>query len=97
MSLQDDVIRMKHMLDCAREAVVLMQSRTRAELETTRLLQLGLARLIEIIGEAAARVSNVRMCKTPSDSLDRYHCDEEQIDSRLRSTGHGHPVGYGHP
>jgi uncharacterized protein with HEPN domain len=45
------------MLDHAREAVTLLQGSTRGDLVNTRLLQLGLVRLVEIIGEAAARVS----------------------------------------
>jgi uncharacterized protein with HEPN domain len=46
------------MLDHAREAVALLHGKTRDDLANTRLLQLGLVRLVEIIGEAAARVSN---------------------------------------
>jgi uncharacterized protein with HEPN domain len=45
------------MLDHAREAVTLLYGKTRDDLANTRLLQLGLVRLVEIIGEAAARVS----------------------------------------
>jgi len=47
--------RLRHMLEHAREAVSLVEGKTRADLESTRLLQLGLVRLVEIIGEAAAR------------------------------------------
>jgi uncharacterized protein with HEPN domain len=45
------------MLDHAREAVALLQGKTRADVKSTRLLELGLVRLVEIIGEAASRVS----------------------------------------
>jgi uncharacterized protein with HEPN domain len=45
------------MLDHAREAVALLYGKTRGDLANARLLQLGLVRLVEIIGEAAARVS----------------------------------------
>jgi len=44
------------MLDHAREAAELVRGRTRADLETDRLLNLALVRLCEIIGEAASRV-----------------------------------------
>ena len=44
------------MLDHAREAVALVQGRTRADLDSDRLLNLALVRLLEIIGEAANRI-----------------------------------------
>jgi uncharacterized protein with HEPN domain len=45
-----------HMLDHAREAVALAQGKSRADLDSDRLLELALVRLLEIIGEAASRV-----------------------------------------
>ncbi|TAJ85253.1 DUF86 domain-containing protein [bacterium] len=45
------------MLDHAREAVSMVQGRTRTDLDTDRLLNLALVRLLEIIGEAAGRVA----------------------------------------
>ena len=44
------------MLDHAREAVALVQGRTRADLDSDRLLNLALVRLLEIIGEVANRI-----------------------------------------
>jgi uncharacterized protein with HEPN domain len=44
------------MLDHAREAVMLAEGKAEGDLRSNRLLQLGLVRLVEIIGEAAARV-----------------------------------------
>jgi uncharacterized protein with HEPN domain len=44
------------MLDHAREAMVLAQGKTRADLDSDRLLELALVRLLEIVGEAANRV-----------------------------------------
>jgi uncharacterized protein with HEPN domain len=46
------------MLDHAQEAVALTQGRSRADLDSDRLLELALVRLLEIVGEAASRVSN---------------------------------------
>lgn len=57
MLSREDQVRLKHMLDAAREAVALSANQTRAGLDGERLLQLGLVRLLEIVGEAAARVS----------------------------------------
>ncbi|NIA20968.1 MAG: DUF86 domain-containing protein [Anaerolineaceae bacterium] len=45
------------MLDHAREAVALVQGRRREDLDADRVLSLALVRLLEIIGEAAGRIS----------------------------------------
>ncbi len=52
-----DQVRARHILDAAREAVALTQSRSRADLDKDHLLVLGLTRLLEIIGEAARGIS----------------------------------------
>jgi len=57
MSRHDDAVRLRHMLDAARKAVALLAGRTRAQLEGDEVAQLALARLLEIVGEAAGRVS----------------------------------------
>lgn len=57
MSRHDDLIRLKHMLDHAREASALVADKSRTDLDTDRVLELALVRLLEIIGEAANRVS----------------------------------------
>lgn len=57
MSRRDDSVPMRHMLDHAREAVSLVRGHSRRDLDTNRLLQLALTRLVEIIGEAAKRVT----------------------------------------
>lgn len=57
MAQHDDHVRLRHMLDHAREAVELTRGKQRRDLERERLLQLGLVRLVEIVGEAAAKVS----------------------------------------
>jgi len=44
------------MLDYAREAVSLAQSKSRADLDTDRLLNLSLVQLVTMVGEAAKRV-----------------------------------------
>jgi uncharacterized protein with HEPN domain len=47
---------LRHMLDHAREAVAFARDKTRADLDSDRLLNLALTRLLEVIGEAAGRV-----------------------------------------
>ena len=56
MSKRDQTVRLRHMLDHAKEAVFLVRGKSRKDLDSDRLLNLALVRLVEIIGEAAARV-----------------------------------------
>ena len=55
MSHDESDIRLRHMLDHAKEAVAMASGRTRGELDTDRQLNLSLVRLLEIVGEAAGR------------------------------------------
>ena len=57
MSQQDDSARLHHMLDSAREAVGFVQGKGRDALDTDNKLALALVRLLEVIGEAAGKVS----------------------------------------
>jgi len=54
---KDDKIRLRHMLDAAREARSFTQGQSRKDLDLSRMLVLALVKDIEIVGEAAARVS----------------------------------------
>ena len=56
MSRHDPMVRLRHMLSHAREAVSITQGKVRADLNSDRQLNLALVRLLEIVGEAAARV-----------------------------------------
>jgi uncharacterized protein with HEPN domain len=58
MSQHDDDLRMVHMLEHAKEAISMVQGRTRQDLDADRQLNLALVRLLEIVGEAAARVTS---------------------------------------
>ena len=55
---REDEVRLRHMLDAAREALVFADGRKRGELETDRMLVLSLVKDIEIVGEAANQVSD---------------------------------------
>ncbi len=57
MSRYDDAVRLRHMLDAARKAVSLVAGKARAQVAADELTQLALARLLEIVGEAAGKVS----------------------------------------
>jgi uncharacterized protein with HEPN domain len=56
MSRHESDVRLRHMLDHAKEALAMVQDRSRADLDTDRQLNLSLVRLLEIVGEAAGRV-----------------------------------------
>lgn len=57
MTQHDDGVRLQHMLNYSRKATAMIQGRTRTDLTTDEMLSLALTRVVEIIGEAAARVS----------------------------------------
>jgi uncharacterized protein with HEPN domain len=57
MSRHDDSVRLRHMLDASRKAIALTSGKTRAQVERDEVGQLALARLLEIVGEAASKVS----------------------------------------
>jgi uncharacterized protein with HEPN domain len=55
---QTDEIRLRHMLDAAQEALAFANGRSRTDLDSDRMLVLALVKSIEIIGEAATKVSS---------------------------------------
>jgi len=57
MKQPDDRGRLQDMLESAEEAAALSRGKTRADMDADRVLNLALTRLLEIIGEAAARIS----------------------------------------
>ena len=57
---RDDPVRLRHILDAAKEAVSFIQNRTKSDLDTNRMLTLALVQCLEIIGELAARITKER-------------------------------------
>lgn len=57
MSQHEDTVRLRHMLANAQEAYALVRGRPRTDLDADHVLELALTRLLEIVGEAANRVS----------------------------------------
>ena len=57
MSRHDEAVYLKHMLDYAAEAHSLAVGRSRADLDSDRLYMLATTRLLEMMGEAANRLS----------------------------------------
>ncbi len=66
MSRHDERVRLLHMLDAAREAVQLSSGKSRKDLDAERLLQIALTHLLEVIGEAASKVSPEARQKYPA-------------------------------
>ncbi len=58
MLREGDAVRLRHMLESAEEALLHASGRSRADLDSDRQLTHSLVRCIEIIGEAASRVSD---------------------------------------
>lgn len=54
---RDDMTRLRHMHDAAAQAIEAIEGKARADIREDRMLLLGLCKCIEIIGEAAGRVS----------------------------------------
>ena len=66
MTQHNDMIRLRHMLDHAKEAANLIAGKDKTELQHNRVLELALIRLVEIVGEASAKVSSETQAKYPS-------------------------------
>lgn len=60
-----DAVRLRHMLDAAREAVSFVQGMDAQAFAETRVVQLAVVRLVEIIGEAAANLTPAFQQKHP--------------------------------
>jgi len=65
MSNHDPEVALRQILSHSLEAIGICQGKTRKDLDTDRLLNLALTRLIEIIGEAANRVPESVQMKYP--------------------------------
>ena len=65
MSRHDDGVSMRQMLDHARKGCAMASGRCRTDLDSDYMLQLAMTRLVEIIGEAASRVSEPTRDKHP--------------------------------
>jgi uncharacterized protein with HEPN domain len=63
--VKEDLIRIKHMLESAQEAMSFIKGRRRTDLKKNRMLSLSIVKSIEIIGEAASKVSKKTRNKYP--------------------------------
>lgn len=65
MSAHDSNIRLRHMLDYARDAVALAAQKTRTDLETDHMLDLALKHAVTLVGEAANHVGEEMQTRYP--------------------------------
>lgn len=66
MSRHDDEVRLRHMVDAAKQAIAFAHGKSRADLDKDLQLSLALTRLVEIVGEAAKNVSAETAAAIPS-------------------------------
>jgi uncharacterized protein with HEPN domain len=62
----EDRVRLQHMVDAARSAQRFLSGRQRADLDGDEMLRFAVVRAIEIIGEAASRVSHAARAELPA-------------------------------
>ncbi len=66
MTQHDPTVRMRHMLDHAKEAIGLLAGKEKTDLSRDRVLELALVRLVEIVGEAANKLPGEDKLRYPS-------------------------------
>jgi len=54
---KDELVRLRHMLDAARNAMTFVEGKGRTDLDQNPMLMFALVRAVEVIGEAASKVS----------------------------------------
>jgi uncharacterized protein with HEPN domain len=77
--MQHDLIRVRHMLTAAKEAMEFAAGKTRMDLEKDRLHMLAIIKSIEIIGEAASKVTETFKTENKTDLPDLIKALEEII------------------
>jgi len=63
---KDDLIRLTHMFEAARQALSFAEGKSRSDLNQDRMLTFSLIKAIEIIGEAASKVTPETRRKNPA-------------------------------
>lgn len=63
---REDEVRIRHMIDAADAAARFVTGRSRSDLDTHEMLRFALIRAVEIIGEAASKVTAETRTATPS-------------------------------
>ncbi len=63
--LEADFIRVLHMIDACGKAIEFIENKSMSDLESDKLLQFAVVRAIEIVGEAASRVTSETRSQHP--------------------------------
>lgn len=58
MPLEDDVIRIRHMVEAAQSALSFVAGRSREDLDADRMLLMAVVQALQVVGEAAFNVSD---------------------------------------
>lgn len=62
----DDHWRVRHMIEAAEQAIAFVAGRERSDLDTDAMLRLALTRAVEVVGEAAAKVTEAGRAELPA-------------------------------
>ncbi|MBI5179217.1 MAG: DUF86 domain-containing protein [Nitrospinae bacterium] len=62
---KEDVIRLRHMLGAAKDALAIANGKSRGDLDAEITIRLSLVRCIEIVGEAASRLTQEGQVEFP--------------------------------
>ena len=62
----EDRVRVRHMIEAAESALQFVDDRTRPDLDSDRMLLFAVVRAVEIIGEAASKVSTETRTSHPN-------------------------------
>jgi uncharacterized protein with HEPN domain len=65
MNASKDQIRLRHMLDASRQALAFAEGKTHDDLDEDILLVYGVVKAVEIVGEAASRISKEYQAAPP--------------------------------
>lgn len=75
----EDRIRLLHMIEAAESALSFVSGRQRADLDRDRLLLFGVVRAIEILGEAAGKVSEGHADCRGGGSVEWHHFHAQSL------------------
>ena len=62
----DDLVRLRHMIEAAESAIAFVSGRNRSDLDSDRMLLFAVVRAIEIVGEAASRITDETRATRPT-------------------------------
>ena len=61
----EDIVRIRHMIEACESALAFAKGRVRADLDIDKMLQFALVQAVQIVGEAASKVSAEARAELP--------------------------------